>query len=370
MRVAQVAPRGVNAYSGLLASLVELSISLTATGNEVEVWQLHDWPDDNADIVDRLRSAGVALVPITEDRFGAGTAGGRLLGQRHADIVHLHGVFNPTNVRLARALGVPYVVSPHGGYAEASLAFHRWRKKAFQHLFELRMLRRAAAVCALTTLEADQIGSFGFAGRVPVIPNGAPQIEHDLDATTFRRELGLTDEVRLAAFTGRIDVRVKRLDAVVQGVAAATGWHVAFIGGDFREGVAQLRRLAADLDVAERVHLPGPRRGRDLHEALAAADAFLLMSRSEGIPMALLEALATGTPAVVSPEVDAVVPVAEAGWVTSPTALHPLLEMLYDMPTTEWQQRSTEARRLAANYEWSRVANSYAALYGEILDRG
>ena len=54
----------------------------------------------------------------------------------------------------------------------------------------------------------------------------------------------------------------------------------------------------------ERVHLVGERHGRRLQESVCAADLFALMSRWEGLPMALLEALSLATPAVVSPAVE------------------------------------------------------------------
>jgi glycosyltransferase involved in cell wall biosynthesis len=52
----------------------------------------------------------------------------------------------------------------------------------------------------------------------------------------------------------------------------------------------------AELNLADRIFLPG--RTRDAWDEMAAADAFVLSSRFEGMPMALMESMALGVPAV------------------------------------------------------------------------
>ncbi|MDH3425713.1 MAG: glycosyltransferase [Acidimicrobiia bacterium] len=371
MRIAQVTPRGVHPYSGLLASLVQLSIALAKRGLEVEVWQLHGWPEENRGFTEALEENGVELVTVD-----AGTSPRRLsaeavrqIGRRRVDGAHLHGVFNPTNNLLAKRLDVPYVVSPHGGYAAESLDFHRFRKVAFKYLFELPMLRRAAAMIALSQQESGEVQRFGYRDRVAVIPNGAVPAPKDLDESAFRTELGLDGTTRLAVYAGRIDISAKRLDRVVRAVAGNERWHLALLGGDFRHGIGDVTALAAKLGAADRVHLPGPRRGRALYEALRAADAFVLISRSEGMPMALLEALAAGTPAVVSAEVDRAIGVssAGAGWVTEPDGLSSLLDRLGNLSSEEWGLRRSAAVAVASQYDWSNVAGAYEDLYQQVF---
>ncbi len=372
MRIAHVAPRGVHPHSGLLTAMVHIAVGLAGRGVDVEVWQLSTWPDsDNRELIDALDDAGVRRVPI---RGGAA----RLLArpsavggvrERAVDLVHLHGVFSPTNNALARRVEVPFVVSPHGGYAPRSLAFHRFRKTAFKHAFERPMLRRASLVCALTEIEAREIRAFDGPTPIVVIPNGADAPESDLARDAFRAEVGIDGGAPLAVYVGRLDVRAKRLDAIVRAAAAADGWHLAVIGGDYRDGAAEIRALITDLGAGDRIHLPGPRRGARLYEALAAADVFVLMSRSEGLPMALLEALAAGTPAVVSREVEGRIGVAAAGagWVVDPERLEAVLRWLADSQPHEWETRSAMARVLASEYDWAQIAARYEAVYRDVL---
>jgi hypothetical protein len=65
MRIAQVAPRGKQPWSGVLTVIVHLAAALARRGHRVDVWQLHEWPpDDSADQHRLLQAAGVVQVPV------------------------------------------------------------------------------------------------------------------------------------------------------------------------------------------------------------------------------------------------------------------------------------------------------------------
>jgi glycosyltransferase involved in cell wall biosynthesis len=147
-----------------------------------------------------------------------------------------------------------------------------------------------------------------------------------------------------------MDMRAKRLDDVLRGIADDPDWHLALVGPDFKGQLAQIQRLIADLDLGRRVHLVPPRRGRPLYEAVAGSDVFVLLSRSEGHPMALLEALACGTPALVSAEVERAVGVDEAGagWVADPRLVGEALTRLRGLGHARW----AVARDAAATFAW------------------
>jgi glycosyltransferase involved in cell wall biosynthesis len=292
-----------------------------------------------------------------------------VLAGRDIQIVHLHSVFTPPNALLARRLRVPYVVSPHGGYAPASLARNSRRKAVYGRLVERRMLRRAALRVALTEVEARDLAAYGAGTPSTIIPNGVAPVPERADRNVFRRELGLGPEERLLLFVGRLDVAHKGLDVLLDGVAEAPGWHVALVGSNFREGRSWLLGRAQTLGMAARLTATGPRHGRQLQEAFAAADCFALTSRWEGLPIALLEALAHGVPAVVSPAVDQLVGVndADAGWVADGPELGALLRRLQSLDPREQDSRARAARALAAQYDWAAVAARYEAAYARVI---
>jgi glycosyltransferase involved in cell wall biosynthesis len=367
MRIAQVVPAGAHPYSGVPTVIVQLSLHLARRGHDVEVWLLQPWNSEEAALHgSTLTEAGVPLItaPSGSHRFHA-------LAERPVQIAHLHSVFTPPNARLARRLRVPYVLSPHGGYAPASLARSALRKALYLWLVERRLLRGAALRVALTEAEARDLRMLGAPDPIDVIPNGVPPAPRQVDPSAFRRELGLDASQRLLLFVGRLDVFHKGLDVMVRGLAAAPMWHSALVGSDFRGGGDQLRSLADTLGAGSRLHLTGPRQGRALHEAFAAADCFTLTSRWEGLPLSLLEALAHGIPAVVSPEVDRLVGVvtAGAGWSAAPGELGALLRRLQHLDDRERERRAAAARALVARYDWTSVTRRYEAAYGGVLER-
>ena len=368
MRIAHVVPRGEQPWSGVLTVIVHLAAALAGRGHQVEVWQLHDWdPARYSEQRARLAAGGVGEVRVEATRR-VGHASSRLADRRAIDVVHLHGAFNLSNTAVSRALGRPYVFSPHSGYEPVSLRRSSLRKRAYTWLFERSMLRRAALVVALTEVELEHCRSYGATGPFEVIPNGVAPPPSDLDRTRFRMELGLDDDVPLAVFVGRLDVHRKGLDVLVDGCADALPWHVALVGPAFRD-VDVLERRVADLRLADRVHLPGERHGRAVLEAMASADVFTLLSRWEGLPMSLLEALSVETPAIVSRAVERVVGVeaAGAGWAVEPDELEPLLRELAGPRRYEMRSRRGAASALARRFDWGEVAERYERAYGIAL---
>jgi glycosyltransferase involved in cell wall biosynthesis len=366
MRIAQVAPAGLHPYSGIRSVITQLAVHLAHRGHHLEIWQLHPWTDEEMALDhELLTGAGVQLVegPASMRRRLAA------LAARDVDLAHLHATFSPSNNLLAARLRVPYVVSPHGGYAQASLVRHAIRKRLYAALAERRTLRRAALRTVLTRTETDSLETFGVREPVEVIPNGVARAPIEVDRNAFRAELGLGAEASLLVYAGRVDLWHKGLDILVRGVARAPQWHTAIVGPDFRGSREALQRLADDLGLRGRLVFTGPRRGRHLDETLAAADLFAHPSRWEGLPISLLEALRLGTPALVSPAVEQAVGVAAAGagWVAEPEEVGGLLRILAGLDRSAWAARADAARRLANRYDWEDIAALYESAYEAAL---
>src|SRR5471032_2893817 len=92
--------------------------------------------------------------------FGARIRGPLTKALARADICHIHGVWNVPEwwaSRLARAAGVPYVVSPRGMLQPQAMRRGRWRKAAAFTLLERRNLTAAALLHATSGQEADAL---------------------------------------------------------------------------------------------------------------------------------------------------------------------------------------------------------------------
>jgi glycosyltransferase involved in cell wall biosynthesis len=150
--------------------------------------------------------------------------------------------------------------------------------------------------------------------------------------------------------------------------AAEPRLHIAIAGRG--ELAATLERQAAAAGLGTRLHLLGLR--QDVANVLAAADVFVLPSLSEGLPLALLEAMFAARPIVASAVGD--VPVALAGGAAGllvppgdPLALADAIQRLLGQPFEARRLGTTAQARAAAEYDITRMVERYAALYQKLL---
>lgn len=165
----------------------------------------------------------------------------------------------------------------------------------------------------------------------------------------------------------------KGLDCVLRALAdeSLSHWQLTIIG-DGPEATA-LKKLAKRLGLAVRCQFTGSIAPSRIPEFLATADAFVLASHREGRPNALLEAMAAGLPALVTP-LPGVLELIEAETsalvfpVNDDRALTLSLKRLDDEP--ELAQRLGRAARQRINtlgLHWNATGNAYSALYRQIL---
>jgi glycosyltransferase involved in cell wall biosynthesis len=225
----------------------------------------------------------------------------RLIRLHRVDLVHSHGKGAGLVGRLAGALtGVPAIHTFHGihaakyGRAGAALylGLERW------------LVRHSAAVVHVSESQARLAAGLGLApsDRTAIVVNGvdAAAIRADVAAHGLSpHALGLTGAGPVVGTVARLDP-VKGVDVFVRALArlAASRRDVQglIVGGGAEAD--RLRALAAREGVADRVRFAGE--VVDGVRALAALDVYVATSRREGLPLALLEAMACGRPVVAS----------------------------------------------------------------------
>lgn len=225
------------------------------------------------------------------------------------DVVHTQMPFvYPTQAagRLAIAQGRPLFYSQRGVFDPARLRFRAWKKSLYLRLVERPIMRRATGLIALTEEEIASFRAFGLTTPVHLVPNG-------IDVTRFRRKseaaslasLEISDDQQVILFLGRIH-ETKGPDVLVDAFVRLAEQHpkaVLVLAGHDEQGL--LSALRAKIDAAglgHRLRCPGMVTGEMKLDLLARADLFVLPSIGEGLSMAILEALASGTPVVISQE--------------------------------------------------------------------
>jgi len=286
------------------------------------------------------------------------------------DLVHLHSVFLwPTWVaaRVARSARVPYVLSPRGMLVKDLFrARSRFLKTTWMVLIERTNLAHAAGIHVTSSVEAAEVAAFGYAlkGRVFEVPNGV-----NLSAP------GPVEPVTPSPYMlilGRINWK-KRIDIALETVQRLKGIRLLVAGGDEEGLAANLCKRAASLGVAARVDFVGPVEGLRKRQLLQGALALLMPSLSENFGNSALEAMAEGTPVIVTPQVGVADGVAEsgAGFVVAPTgeAFADAVMKLQGDPTLRTRMSERARALVVENYAWpvigARIENEYRAILNE-----
>lgn len=296
---------------------------------------------------------------------------------RRFDLVHLHSIFLwPTSAaaRVAEGAGVPYVVAPRGMLVPALFAEHgRLRKGLWLRLVEGRTLRRAAAIHATTDLEAKEAAAFGLGlPPVRVVPNGIDLEAWDRPASA---EAGgavaalLADGAPYVLFLGRLSWK-KGIDRLLGALTELPEPCRLVVAGPDEGGYRRaLESLAETSGLAARVRFLGPVRGADKVALVQGAIALALPSRSENFANVVLEAMAAGTPVLVTPEVGlaGVVEAAGAGLVVAgeAEAIGRGLAELAEDPARR-QEMGRRGRIEARRFAWPAVAEAMTAMYREV----
>jgi glycosyltransferase involved in cell wall biosynthesis len=189
--------------------------------------------------------------------------------------------------------------------------------------------------------------------------------------------LGVTRSPYVLAL-GRIHEK-KNLELLIDAFLEATSrgelfkWRLV-IAGDGEPGyVAQLRARAARQGPGERVLFVGWLQGPGRIETLRQAALIVSPSRQENFGLSVVEALASGVPAVVSPHVNLAAEIAEAGagWVTRlelPAFVASLREVMRD--ESERLRRGRAGRELVRRrFTWAAVADQLVAVYEAAVAR-
>jgi len=224
-----------------------------------------------------------------------------ILREVQPDIVHVHGLWTAASqaaVRWTKHTGLPHVVSPHGMLDPWALERSAWKKRLALWGFEGENLAGAACIHALNEQEAVSCRRIGLRNPITIISNGATV--PSLPSKPVARPNAFADDPRrVLLFLGRLHPKkglVELIDAWAHTMQIAPGirqdWRLVIAGWDDGSCLEQLQARVAERELQGEIVFAGPLFGQDKRAALWTADAFVLPSHSEGLPIAVLEALA------------------------------------------------------------------------------
>ncbi len=286
------------------------------------------------------------------------------LRRRRIDIAHSHEFSLAVyGAWASRQAGGRHVITMHGSRYYARRLQRRVAMRA-----AIALSRRTVAVSKqlANDLSRDLLVA---PSAITMIPNGVRAMS--ADGSAVRAELRLAAGDRLVVAIGNlypVKGHVHLIDAIAQLAERHPRLQLAICGrGDLE---ATLRERARAGGISDRVRLLGLR--SDVGAVLAAADLFALPSLSEGLPLALLEAMFAGRPIVASDvgEVRTALGGQEGGVLVPPAdppALASALDLLLSQPERARELGARARARAIAVHDVSNMVRAYSAIYEDLL---
>ena len=362
------------------AVVLGLARAQAAAGAEVGVLSTFQ-KDVDLSIVEALRAGGVRV-----EMVGPGIS--RLLWHPRlkrstveavgrADVVHIHAVWEEAQHQaavVARRLGVPYLMMPHGMLDPWSLLQSRTRKRLYLGWRLRRDLGHAAALCFTTDSERDLVGPLGLRPPSIVEPLGLDlrEFEHLPPEGRFRSRFPALADRPIVLFLSRINPK-KGLDLLVPAFAQArTGDAMLVIAGPDQDGYrATVEKMIGQQSLTDRALFTGMLRGIERVEALVDADLFVLPSYQENFGIVVAEAMAAGCPVVISDQVNLHDQVTRAGaGAVVPTKVEAVAEQLTRL-FADPGSRAEAGRKgrvfALEEYDWAKIALRWISHYRAVV---
>jgi glycosyltransferase involved in cell wall biosynthesis len=297
MRIAHVVPSIHDEASGPSVSVRRLAEEQSKLGHKVSLHVLDYGP------IPKVEGVTVHRSPILWENSAFGRTVGISLpfldelrsAAANVDVIHNHSLWMFPNIvapMVAREAGCLSVLSPRGTLHPWALQRRAWTKKLLWALVQGRAVEGADLVHATSEVEAAHVHSFRVNAKTCVLPNGV-----DVPPCATIEPKG-----DFVLYLGRIHP-VKGLEALLEAwsLVERSNCHteLRIVGKGDSHYVEGLKTLAKTMGLV-RVRWLGPQYGAEKWRTLRAARVFALTSHSENFAMSVAEALACGTPAVVT----------------------------------------------------------------------
>lgn len=275
----------------------------------------------------------------------------------------------------------PLVSILHGtAWSEMQTRLQQWRSPkmlalaalmAWRHLTWRAHLQQADHLIAVSALVAQDTRRISGTTPLTIIPNGIPvhRFKQTFD-DSLRQQLGIPTQAPVLISASRLS-REKGVHLAIQAMAQLTNAHLVIAGQGPDE--TTLQTLTQNSDASSRIHFVGFVPNQELPRYFHMADLFVLPTlRHEGLPITILEALASGLPIVATDigGIKAAVTHQQEGLLFPMGDLQSFiacLRQLIDNPTQQTQMSQAAQQKAEAEYSLGTMVQRTEAVFQQVV---
>lgn len=295
------------------------------------------------------------------------------------DLIHSHYWFSSRiGLILSKKWTVPHVTTFHTLAKTKLMARAGEQESQIRSDVEKRVMDEADAIIVSTEQEMDDIVRLYKTPpyKIQIIPAGVNlELFHPQDKIKAKQMLGLAEK-KVILYVGRIEP-LKGIDILINAFAqleCSSDSRLLIVGGNLKRDreMERLKALTVQLSIEDSVTFTGAVKQTELPNYYSAADVFVLPSYSESFGLVALEAMACGTPVVVSRVggLKTFVKEGKTGYLIPwrcPEPFAQRLEMLLAHPALR-ESMGRAARATAQQMSWSGVADRMLDFYSCLID--
>lgn len=348
--------------NGVNKVVYNMASEQSKAGKKVQVWGItpnpvHDYPERNFKTVLFKEERFLFFMPKALKQA--------ILTSKKA-VFHIHGGWVPIFSTVARFMSrhkIKYVLTPHGAYNEVAMKRSGLQKKIYFHLFEKGVLKHAHKVHSIGGSEVDGLKTIYPKANSFLLPYGFKATQSESD-TSKNKDFTIGFVGRLDTHTKGLDLLIKAFEVFQKHLPSSKLW---IIGEG--EGKAYLENFIEKKQI-ENVVLWGKKFGEEKDELISKMHVFAHPSRNEGLPTAVLEAAALGTPSIVSKATNVAEYITKYGAgiaidnnnVSALVDAMTLLRMVYKNGN-EKQYAAGGMKMLEEAFSWPELVTKYDELY-------
>ncbi len=290
------------------------------------------------------------------------------------DLVHIHAIFSyPSTaaMRIARLKNIPYIVRPLGQLCQWSLQQAKLKKQLYLKIVEKANLDRSSSLHLTSKQEQQELKHLNLKTNSFILPHGLSIPDRITEANNKLRAKFKLSQDPVILFLSRIHPK-KGLDLLIPALGIQRQFTFIIAGVGDRAYEREIDNLLQKHNLNSRTIKTGFVSGEDKNLLLQGADLFTLTSYSENFGVAVLEALAAGTPTLTTPGValSQMLEKENLGYVTELDidAIASNLEYILSHLEEAKEKGDRNRQFVRENYTWDTIALKMIDVYENVIN--